>query len=69
MQGEFVVPEALRLPFTLSASLERLQRSDLARELLGAEFIEGFAASKLMELGSYYDEITPWERRHLASWV
>jgi glutamine synthetase len=68
-QGEFVAPQALRLPFTMSAALERLQNSELARELLGAEFIEGFAASKLMELGSYYDEITPWERRHLASWV
>src|SRR5690606_36095262 len=69
VQGEFVAPQALRLPLTMSAALERLQNSELARELLGAEFIEGFAASKLMELGSYYDEITPWERRHLGSWV
>ena len=67
--GVFEVPPALRLPFTLSSALERLQGSALARELLGTEFIEGFAASKLMELGSYYDEITPWERRNLAGWV
>ena len=65
----FEAPPALQLPFTLSAALERLRHSALARELCGADFIEGYAAAKLMELGSYYDEITPWERRHLAPWV
>ena len=69
VKGEFEAPPELRLPFTMSAALERLQHSTLARELCGAEFIEGYAATKLMELGSYYDEITPWERRHLAPWV
>lgn len=69
VQGAFQAPPALQLPFTLSAALERLRHSALARELCGEAFIEGYAAAKLMELGSYYDEITPWERRHLAPWV
>lgn len=67
IQGEFVVPDNLALPCTLHAALERLKRSQLARELFGHEFIEGYIASKTMELTSFFDEITPWERRVLAA--
>lgn len=67
IQGEFDVPEALSLPCTLHAALERLKRSHLAIELFGKEFIEGYIASKTMELTSFFDEITPWERRVLAA--
>ncbi|MBV6287976.1 glutamine synthetase family protein [Pseudomonas aegrilactucae] len=67
IQGEFEVPEHLSLPCTLHAALERLERSTLARELFGSEFIEGYIASKTMELTSFLDEITPWERRVLAA--
>lgn len=67
IQGQFEVPEALALPSTLHAALERLKRSELARELFGHEFIEGYIASKTLELTSFFDEITPWERRVLAA--
>lgn len=67
IQGEFEVPHNLSLPCTLHAALERLTRSSLATELFGAEFIEGYIASKTMELTSFFDEITPWERRVLAA--
>jgi glutamine synthetase len=67
IQGEFEVPDNLSLPCTLHAALERLKRSQLAKELFGAEFIEGYIASKTLELTSFYDEITPWERRVLAA--
>ncbi|MGF6557896.1 glutamine synthetase [Pseudomonas sp. S30_BP2TU TE3576] len=67
IQGEFVVPDNLSLPCTLHAALERLKRSQLAKELFGAEFIEGYIASKTLELSSFQDEITPWERRVLAA--
>lgn len=67
IQGEFEVPEHLSLPCTLHAALERLKRSALARELFGAEFIEGYAATKTLELTDFYNEITPWERRVLAA--
>ncbi len=67
IQGEFEVPDNLSLPCTLHAALERLKRSQLAKELFGAEFIEGYIASKTLELTSFHDEITPWERRVLAA--
>jgi len=67
IQGEFSVPDELSLPCTLHEALERLKRSQLARELFGTEFIEGYIASKVMELTSFFDEITPWERRVLAA--
>ncbi|MNG40758.1 hypothetical protein D3C84_1295100 [compost metagenome] len=51
----------------MHAALERLKRSQLAMELFGKEFIEGYIASKTMELTSFQDEITPWERRVLAA--
>ncbi|WP_268801083.1 glutamine synthetase family protein [Pseudomonas huanghezhanensis] len=67
LQGEFEVPDNLSLPCTLHAALERLKRSQLAKELFGSEFIEGYVASKTLELTSFFDEITPWERRVLAA--
>ncbi len=67
IQGEFEVPDNLSLPCTLHAALERLKRSQLAKELFGAEFIEGYIASKTLELSSFHDEISPWERRVLAT--
>lgn len=67
LQGEFQVPEALTLPSGMPIALARLERSQLARELFGDEFIEGYVASKSLELTSFLDEITPWERRILAS--
>jgi len=66
-QGEFEVPDNLSLPCTLHAALERLKGSQLAKKLFGTEFIEGYIASKTMELSSFLDEITPWERRVLAA--
>jgi len=67
VQGEMVVPDHLSLPCTLHAALERLKRSQLARELFADEFIEGYIASKTLEMASFFDEITPWERRVLAA--
>ena len=69
VQGEIEVPDHLALPYTLHAALERLKRSALAEELFGREFIEGYVASKDLELTSFLDEITPWERRVLAAQV
>ncbi len=69
LQGEFEVPEALSLPNGMPAALVRLERSRLAREVFGDEFVEGYVASKRLELASFFDEITPWERRILASQV
>ena len=67
LQGEFEVPKELTLPCTMHAALERLKHSSLAVELFGSEFIEGYIATKTMELANFFDEITPWERRVLAT--
>lgn len=67
IQGQITVPDNLSLPCTLHAALERLKRSTVAKELFGAEFIEGYIASKTLELTSFFNEITPWERRVLAA--
>lgn len=69
VQGEIDVPEHLTLPDTLQSALRRLARSTRARELFGQTFIEGFIASKTLELTSFLDEITPWERRVLGSQI
>lgn len=67
IQGEFEVPDELLLPCTMYDAMQRLKRSELAREVFGSEFIDGYLATKSMELTSYFDEITPWERRVLAA--
>ena len=69
VQGDFQVPDELSLPCTLQGALDRLQRSALARELLNGTFIEGYIATKTLELNDFLDEITPWERRVLAQQV
>lgn len=69
VQGEIEVPEALSLPTTLQEALLRLKHCDVAKELFGQVFIEGFIASKTLELTSFLDEITPWERRVLGSQI
>ena len=67
IQGEFEVPDELLLPCTMYDALRRLKRSELARRMFGAEFVDGYVASKELELTSFFDEITPWERRVLAA--
>jgi len=61
------VPDELLLPCTMYDALRRLKRSELARRMFGAEFVDGYVASKELELTSFFDEITPWERRVLAA--
>lgn len=68
-QGEFQATDVLTLPGTLHEALQRLRRSALARELLGDEFIDGYIATKALELEDFMNEITPWERRFLGSQV
>lgn len=53
----------------MQEALSRLAHSELARQLFGSEFIEGYLASKTLEMASFLDEISPWERRVLAPQV
>lgn len=69
VQGEFEALDQLTLPGTLHEALQRLRRSTLARELFCDEFIDGYVATKTLELEDFMNEITPWERRYLGAFV
>lgn len=66
-QGEFSVPDELRLTCTLQSALRRLEHSTMARNWFADEFIQGYLACKRTELESFLDEVSPWERRFLGS--
>ena len=65
-QGDFEVPDDLRLSCTLHRAIRRLQVSEVARDFFTPEFIDGYLACKQLELESFLDEISPWERRYLS---
>ena len=68
-QGDFEVPDDLRLSCTLHRGIRRLRVSEVAKEFFTPEFIDGYLACKELELESFLDEISPWERRYLGSQV
>lgn len=55
--------EAPRLPRTLHEATERLAKSDLARTLFGAEFVDHFVVTRRWEWQKYCDAVTDWELR------
>ncbi|MBV8657499.1 MAG: glutamine synthetase [Burkholderiales bacterium] len=55
------------LPRSLDAALDAMSVSPLAHTLFGSEFVDAFVAAKMIELDSFTNEVTPWERRFLAS--
>ncbi len=67
--GEVEAPPELLLPDSLQEALRRLRGSRQAREVFGDEFIDGYLACKALELGDFLGEITPWERRVLATQI
>ncbi len=67
--GEVEAPPELLLPDSLQEALRRLCGSRQAREVFGEEFIDGYLACKALELGDFLGEITPWERRVLATQI
>jgi glutamine synthetase len=52
---------APRLPRNLAEATERLEQSELARELLGAEFVEHFVATRKWEARQWSRAVTSWE--------
>ena len=53
--------EARPLPSTLLGATQALNESTLARELLGAEFVEHFVRTRLWEWRQYSQAVTDWE--------
>lgn len=50
------------LPWTLEEAVGELEHGDLARELLGREFVEHFLATRRWELTCARTAVTDWER-------
>jgi len=53
--------KAVRLPRTLQEATERLERSKLARELLGEEFVDHFVRTRDWEWRQAQQAVTDWE--------
>jgi len=64
---EFYEDSASCLPRSLDMALQRMAEGELAQLLFGAEFVQAFIAAKEVELESFLNEVTPWERRYLAT--
>jgi glutamine synthetase len=58
-QQEF--PGDLALPVSLDQAAQRLQKSDAAKQLFGAEFVEHYAATRLWEAQEFRKHISDWE--------
>lgn len=54
---------ALALPLTLEAAVERLRRSEAAREALGEDFVDHFTRTREWECREYRKAVTDWELR------
>ena len=55
------IPPELKLPTTLWDAAQALKQSEAAREMLGEEFVEHFAASREWEEREFRKAITDWE--------
>ncbi len=62
----FYSDEAVGLPRSLDAAMQRMAESTIPATLFGEEFVKAFLAAKEVELDSFLREVTPWERRYLA---
>ena len=57
------------LPRSMEAALDRMQNSCFAREVFGEDFVTGYCAVKALELDSFQNEVSAWERRFLLPQV
>jgi len=53
------------LPGNLSDALDRLERSERLRSLLGDRFVKIYTAMKRQEYQAFFEVISPWEREFL----
>ncbi len=53
----------LPLARNLSAATDLLEKSELAREYFGADFVEHFVATRRWEVSEYEKAVTNWDRR------
>jgi glutamine synthetase len=62
-KGDVCRWEVPRFPETLVEAVDLLDRSEIARELLGVTLVEDLLAFARAELRAYFHEVTDWERR------
>lgn len=53
----------------MEEALQKMLHSPAARALFGDKFVTGFCAVKALELASFQNEISAWERRFLLPQV
>ncbi|HWE30695.1 MAG TPA: glutamine synthetase, partial [Polyangia bacterium] len=53
--------ESVKLPSNLHEAAERLGKSEAAREIFGAPFVEHFVQTRLWEWRQYQTAVTSWE--------
>jgi glutamine synthetase len=57
----YAVSDAESLPATLEEASKKMMASDLAKELLGTDFVTHFGNSRLFEWRQYLQAVTDWE--------
>jgi glutamine synthetase len=63
------IPEAIRLPTSLEDAVLRFERSTVAAELLGSEFVRVFAAGRLAHAAQFRSAVTDWELRRFLEFA
>ncbi len=58
-----------QLARNLSAATDLLERSELAKEYLGEDFVEHFVATRRWEVKEYDKAVTNWDRRRYLELV
>ena len=61
MGNAYEARKATRLPANLYEAAKKLQKSKVAAEMFGAEFVEHFAESRFWEWRQYEQSVTNWE--------
>ncbi|MYH70512.1 MAG: glutamine synthetase [Gammaproteobacteria bacterium] len=58
-----------QLPKSLESAIEVLYRSNIARDLLGSEFVDHFVATRSWEIQEYRKVVTDWERHRYLEMI
>ena len=61
--------EAPRLPRSLEQALDLLDKSEVARDLIGSEFVDHFVATRRWEIQEFSRVVTDWERRRYLEMI
>ncbi|MFM1655244.1 glutamine synthetase family protein [Brevibacillus sp. B_LB10_24] len=62
-------PGVQRLPGNLAEAIALLEKSEIARTLLGEEVVEHYLTAARNELNDYFFEVTDWERKKYFEFI